>query len=75
MKTIVTIVNVILSLALAATIGWFGGKAYKIYTEADRFDTMNTKDKAIMYIVDNDEYNKLQNSHNIVAGILEEFGR
>lgn len=75
MKAIITIIDMILTLIIIATIAWFGLKAYSIYTDADRFSTMKTTDKAIMYIVDNDEYNKLQNSHNIVAGILEEFGR
>lgn len=75
MKIIIAIMDMILTLAIIVGIVWFGLKAYNVYTEADRFETMKTTDKAIMYIMDNDEYNKLQNSHNIIAGILEEFGR
>lgn len=75
MKFIIVIIDIVLTLVIIAGVAWAGLKVYTVYNRAEQFETMSTVDKGIMYIMDNDEYNKLQNSHNIVTSILKEIGR
>lgn len=75
MKFIIAIIDILLTLVIIAGVAWAGLKVYTVYNQAEQFETMSAMDKGIMYLMDNDEYNKLQNSHNIVASIIEEIGR
>lgn len=72
MKIVTTIIDMILTLAIIAGILWIGMKCINTFDEATEFKAMTKVDKGIMYIIDKEQYNKLQNSYNIVASILGE---
>lgn len=72
MKIITTIIDMILTLAIIAGILWIGMKCVNTFDEATEFKAMTKMDKGIMYVMDNERYNKLQDSYNIVASILGE---
>lgn len=69
---IVTIIDLILTLAIFAGAIWFGLKCVRTLNQATQFKAMDTKDKAVMYVIDNNRYEELQHSYDIVASILGE---
>lgn len=74
LKVLDTAFNVVVTLALAFGIFWFGVKVFTTIGQANLFKNMSVQDKAALYIVDREMYNKLERSNDIVYGILEEFG-
>lgn len=69
---IVTIIDLVLTLVIFAGAIWIGLRCERTLNQATQFKAMNTKDKAVMYVIDNDRYEELQHSYNIVASILGE---
>lgn len=72
------IVNKILSFVLITVIGvgvgLFAIKCIDTVEQANKFENMTTSDKAITWIMDRDSYNEMEESYDLVSGIMEKFG-
>lgn len=72
-EVIGSIIGLILDLAIFAVICWFGCKCFITYNQATTFATMSAKDRAIVFIADNDHYKELERSYEIVASIFGDW--
>lgn len=71
MKTIGTIIETIVSIALigAIIVGIIG--AYNVLTNAEKFANMNAIERGYTYVTDRDSYEDMEKSFNLVASICE----
>lgn len=74
LKLLDMIFNIVVVAALGIGIFWFGAKAVRTFDQALEFRAMSAQDKAILWIIDRDSYNKLETSYEFVDGIFSEFG-
>lgn len=72
MKIVTTIMSIILSLAIIAGAAWLTLTCVKTFDQATEFRTMNLFEKGKLFMTDNERYNEMSHSYEIVTSILGE---